>query len=191
MDITVDGGRTEPAVVPGVAEHLCPDCANSFATLRGLGVHRRSQHPSTFHAEQLARLQPKKARWSKQEELRLAMLEAKMWAEDPTITNMNQLLLACFGQERTLESIKGKRRSPAYRILVDAEKTKLMTVRPNRPRRNVARGHPNDGPEADEDNPVVEPGRDVDAEDDNTVIYSRAPESVDAEDQVPEGDTTI
>ncbi|KAG8177076.1 hypothetical protein JTE90_015728 [Oedothorax gibbosus] len=114
-----------------------------------------------------------------------------MWAEDSTISNMNQLLLACFGQERTLESIKGKRRSLAYRILVDAEKTKLMTVRPYRPRRNVARGHPNDGPEADEDNPVVEPGRDVDSEDDSTVIYSWAPESVDAEDQVSEGDTTI
>ncbi|GBM24471.1 hypothetical protein AVEN_49212-1, partial [Araneus ventricosus] len=105
----------------------CLECPRVFSTLRGLGVHRSSKHPDSFHAEKLELLETSgKARWSKQEIERLGVAEATVRFQHPHATNINQLLNVFPG--RTLESIKGRRSDATYKTLVNIELANLRAA---------------------------------------------------------------
>nr|AFM44926.1 R2 protein [Eyprepocnemis plorans] len=88
----------------------CPLCQRSFTTVNGLGQHRRRAHPEVVNAE--IQTDRKKARWSKEELMRLAHAEARLVIEGCRF--LNQELLKSF-PDRTLDSIKGQRKGKAYR----------------------------------------------------------------------------
>lgn len=95
--------------------HPCPvqGCGRSFTTKTGLGVHIRRAHPDYRDAQ----IKPgvMKAVWSQEEILRLARKEAALTLAG--VRFINQHLLESF-PERTLESIKGRRKRADYKQLV-------------------------------------------------------------------------
>lgn len=104
--------------VPTTSNNLrCPECNREFKNLRGLGVHRQSKHPKEFHAEKLSQHKEVKVRWTKNEEARMAQIEAQIMFVHPDTYRINQEILAKL-PERTLGSIKGKRRNQEYKALV-------------------------------------------------------------------------
>ncbi|GBN67769.1 hypothetical protein AVEN_100167-1 [Araneus ventricosus] len=172
----------------------CPECPRVFSTLRGLGVHLRSKHPDSFHAERLELLETSgKARWSKQEIERLGVAEATVRFQHPHATNINQLLLNVF-PGRTLESIKGRRRDATYKTLVNIELAKLRAASVAPQRQGVSTSQdglsascsvitPDLGTSTNERIPVVQDeavGVNVNETDfavpfgDDTIIYNRA-----------------
>lgn len=92
----------------------CEICnGGPFKGKKGLGVHMRRAHP--VEANAAIDVDRSKARWSEEETKLVAKEEAK--AIKNGIVNMNAHLLSVF-PTRTLESFKGKRRSSAYKELV-------------------------------------------------------------------------
>lgn len=82
-------------------------------------------HRNEYHREELAVLEgrvPVKRRWTEAEISEMAYNEARMLARDEPI-NMNQELQEIM-QGRSLESIKGKRRSKEYKEMV----TKILEI---------------------------------------------------------------
>lgn len=92
---------------------ICNLCNRPFATDRGLGQHMRLSHPVEYNAR--INVERVKARWSEEELNRMAREEAR--AVRDGIINMNMHLGERF-PGRTLEGIKGKRKSQEYRNLV-------------------------------------------------------------------------
>ncbi|GBL83240.1 hypothetical protein AVEN_165428-1 [Araneus ventricosus] len=121
-------GGEPNAIKPSDAFSWCPDCSRSFSTKIGLGVHSRRQHPQQFHERALVTSRQKKARWTDADCHRLAEARIVSSTCDPVI-NINQILRNLF-PSRTLEAIKGKRRAPDYRRLVE-EKIELLRSNPS------------------------------------------------------------
>lgn len=90
------------------------NCNRVFPTRIGRGVHHRKGHPDWNDGQQ--RVAQVKARWSEEEVRMMAMREA-MLSYGEGVRLMNIALQQHFPQ-RTLESIKGQRRSQAYKNLV-------------------------------------------------------------------------
>lgn len=88
-------------------------CGRSFSTKTGKGLHQRRAHPDWMDAQQ--NVVPVKARWNKEETLLLARKEVELMRQD--VRFINQALFELF-PERSVESIKGKRKQPAYRALI-------------------------------------------------------------------------
>ncbi|CAL1672205.1 unnamed protein product [Lasius platythorax] len=78
----------------------------------GKGVHHRRAHPDWFDAQQ--NTVATKARWTEEESLLFARKSELVQQGEKFI---NQALVKDF-PERTLESIKSKRKQPAYRKVV-------------------------------------------------------------------------
>jgi len=96
-------------------EYACkfPGCGRSFKTKTGRGLHHRKAHADWYDSQQnTAQI---KARWNDEETRMLARKEAELTLQDTRF--MNQALLLVF-PDRSLEAIKGKRKQPAYRQLV-------------------------------------------------------------------------
>ncbi|XP_064462673.1 uncharacterized protein LOC135373392 [Ornithodoros turicata] len=93
----------------------CQECGSTFASQRGLSLHRRAAHPNAYHQEIVT--QRVKARWSSEEEFILARTEVRLLLQPRPPRFINQALLELHS-DRTLGSIKCHRKSRAYRDLV-------------------------------------------------------------------------
>ena len=93
----------------------CPFCPAEFTSKIGLGVHKRKAHPTLFFEQEVGASKPVKPRWSESEISNLAHAEVSLLMQG--VKFVNQELVKQF-PDRTLESIKGKRKAPAYRNLV-------------------------------------------------------------------------
>lgn len=85
-----------------------------FASQTGLSQHMRQAHPVEYNRG--INVDRTKARWSAEEVDMMAREEARV-TRDGTAVNINEHLLKLF-PKRTLESIKGKRRSANYKSRV-------------------------------------------------------------------------
>ena len=94
--------------------HSCPECLRTFETVRDLSQHRRRAHPLEYHAQNvpIAKL---KARWDHEELFILARAEITIRLSG--VSNVNQQL-ARITPGRTLEAIKGVRKSTKYQELL-------------------------------------------------------------------------
>lgn len=118
------GGPPQPCT-SGRSPHLnCVDCGRSFLTKIGLGVHRRPAHLDEANAD--VRIAQISRRWSP-EELRLLAREEAL-AVSRGVRFVNQHLLEILRGTRTIDSIKGVRRSAAYKALVVAALQDLEAV---------------------------------------------------------------
>ncbi|MPC23289.1 hypothetical protein E2C01_016331 [Portunus trituberculatus] len=96
----------------------CPTCSRTFANFQGRRVHEQSQHPSSFHAGEVESLKTerRKARWDPEE---LAMM-AENKAKHPRAKYINQEIKQHVLPHRTIEGIKGARRTESYKVQVRA-----------------------------------------------------------------------
>ena len=97
-------------------EFVCraPDCGRSFTTSTGRGLHERRGHPNWCDARKLEASAPKKDRWTDEERDLLARKEAEIQHSAVGRVFMNQELLKFF-KDRTLESIKGQRKTTRHK----------------------------------------------------------------------------
>lgn len=103
----------QPPAQEAAAGFQCPNCDRSFTTKTGLGVHRRRAHPSVTNEEiDTTRV---KARWSDEEVMMMAAEEVRLVRAGLTFLNEP---LAEFLPGRTIEAVKGKRRTAAYKTMV-------------------------------------------------------------------------
>ncbi|CAL7932861.1 unnamed protein product, partial [Xylocopa violacea] len=111
------------------AQYVCeyPGCGRSFTTKTGRGVHHKRGHPD-WNDTRLSR-PPKKARWNVEEISLLARCEAQLTIAGEKF--INQALVKSF-PSRTLESIKGQRKSKAYKKLVADAISDLQSVSSDR-----------------------------------------------------------
>lgn len=93
----------------------CSHCDRQF-TKRGLGNHIRQKHPVEYNRGIV--VDRTKKRWSDESFQRVAKEEANVLQSGENV-NMNQHLQSKF-PSRSLESIKGKRRSQAYKDQVNS-----------------------------------------------------------------------
>lgn len=93
----------------------CPQCERRFPTKIGLGVHVRRRHP--VEANEAIDVERVKMRWNPEEMRLVARAEANAIIAGG-VRFMNLHLLGLF-PDRTIESIKGKRRDPEYRAMVE------------------------------------------------------------------------
>lgn len=107
--------ETEPQGGVEVRVFTCPDCNRTFASKIGLGVHRRRAHPVEVNRES-APAQVKR-RWSSEEVALVARTEARLRIANGGCENV-QLLRELPNLGRTLEALKGKRKTEAYKTLV-------------------------------------------------------------------------
>lgn len=109
--------QSTPATVSAepVSTYACefPGCEREFGTKTGRGLHQRRAHPDWMDAQQ--NTAAIKERWSEEETLMLARREADLTIQG--VRFINQAMVDIF-PGRSLESIKGKRRQPAYKKLV-------------------------------------------------------------------------
>ena len=101
------GPQTQP-----LAEQ-CLHCGFSCSTAIGMGVHKRSKHPSEFDAEISSSLARSRAGWSVAE---LQLLARKESAWDGK-GHINQYLSPLF-PDRTTEALKGQRKSSRYQKIL-------------------------------------------------------------------------
>lgn len=101
--------------------HLCsfPSCTLGFPSRSELDSHLNS-HPAYVDALRQANHAPKKARWTLEEKSLMARKEAELVTElgSGVMKVINQKLHEHFSA-RTLEAIKGQRKSAAYKALVE------------------------------------------------------------------------
>ena len=117
----------------------------SFRSKQGLAQHVRHTHPIQHEAAQ--NVQRVKARWADEELKLLADTEANVPAQTRF---MNQYLLGKFPQ-RTLESIKGQRKSARYRDILN---NIVVRERDDNP---VTSGSDNDDHDLEEEIPDAPP----------------------------------
>ena len=93
-------------------------CDEYFATIGGLGVHKRKAHARAVHSAGAAEINAsQKRRWTSEDMRVMATLEVEILGKNPKAF-VNQELCKVI-ENRTLDSISGKRRSLAYRDLRD------------------------------------------------------------------------
>ncbi|KAI4490397.1 hypothetical protein M0802_010668 [Mischocyttarus mexicanus] len=103
-------------------------CGRAFASSRGLSVHRQRMHKDCYDAEQLRRNPSKKMRWTEEEVALLANREAALVMKEG-VRFMSQALHEQLPL-RSMESIKGQRKRPEYKEMVQAaiERLKRQVV---------------------------------------------------------------
>lgn len=100
----------------------CTYCeSRPFTTNKGLGQHIRLKHPEEYNRR--INVERIKYRWAEEEELRMSSEEA-MALRDGGVRFMNQHLMSKF-PNRTLEAIKAKRKSEAYKERVQNASTRI------------------------------------------------------------------
>ena len=100
----------------------CPECGSHFKGQRGLSLHCRAAHSTSYHAKQTATIGAAKAtqskrRWDREEIAGMTCEEARLCRNGVASRNFNSLLVA-FMPDRTREAIKGQRRHQDYISLV-------------------------------------------------------------------------
>ena len=105
----------------------CEFCSKSYDTKIGLGVHQRSKHPSAFEEKILSQSSQTRtySSWSSEH---LHILADKELAWDGT-GHIN-IYLGTFFPERTIESVKGQRKSQKYKTIIENLKTTLKVQIP-------------------------------------------------------------
>lgn len=98
-------------------QFVCQECGRIFDKLRGLSQHRRKAHPDTYGAAPDMPVARRKARWDREESVLMAREELRLLRLG--VKNVNQELVKSV-PGRTLEAIKGQRRSSAYREILDS-----------------------------------------------------------------------
>ncbi|MEG7522165.1 MAG: hypothetical protein M3H12_03580, partial [Chromatiales bacterium] len=98
------------------------DCGKQFKGIRGLSIHSRSAHAELYHARKTLEISEAirdqtKTRWDPEELAGMAKEEARL--RKRCIKGVNKALRD-FMSGRTLEAIRGQRRSPNYRAMVDS-----------------------------------------------------------------------
>ena len=91
------------------------------SSAHGLAVHTRAAHPESYHSERTAAIGTAvaaqvKIRWDTEETAIMAKEEARL--RSLGVKHVNQGLLSYMPQ-RTLEAIKGHRRRPDYKSLIE------------------------------------------------------------------------
>ena len=109
------------ANIEGENSPTCLICLKTFASYRGRRVYHRLQHPDVFHTEEVEALSAasRKVRWDPGE---LAMM-ASFESQNPGIKYINQAIKARVLPHRTIESIKGARKTGDYRARLRALET--------------------------------------------------------------------
>ena len=132
---------------------VCPECQRAFKGKRGLAQHRRGKHPEEYHLENVP--QPrKKARWDQEELFILAKTELALRRSG--VKFINQALLEVT-PGRTLEAIKGTRKSRKYQELLDSLQQESDSGEPPEIERNLERERPVFGLGENEDIPNSDP----------------------------------
>lgn len=104
--------RSRSPSVPGRG-HPCPICHEIFNTVRGLGVHHAAKHRAQRDQQITQERQNiTKARWDPEERHLLAEKEAELTRKGVKL--LNRELREAF-PHRSLEAIKGQRRTPAHK----------------------------------------------------------------------------
>lgn len=101
-----------------------PGCGREFTTKTGKGLHQRRAHSDWMDAQQ--NTAAIKGRWNDEETLLLARKEVELTRHG--VRFINQAIIDIF-PGRTLEGIKGKRKQPAYKALVQ----ELLSEAPGEP----------------------------------------------------------
>lgn len=105
--------QTQMSEIPNTLAYECSLCGRAFKTKAGRTIHSKARHPVEANAEvQVERVKP---RWEAEERYLLAKREVELLRAGARFIN---IALHNSFPGRTLESIKGQRRSAAYRELV-------------------------------------------------------------------------
>ena len=105
---------------------VCPECDRAFRSARGLSQHRRRAHPTEYHAENVPAARVK-ASWDHEELLIMARAEITLRVSG--VRNINQRLVQ-ITPGRTLESIKGVRKSTRYHELLASLQPEAQSSEP-------------------------------------------------------------
>ena len=108
-----DGLRRGGAATDAGFLIVCPECDRAFGTARGLFQHLCRAHPPEYHADHVPTVR-QKAGWDHEELLIVARAEIALRGSG--VRNINQRLVK-ITPGRTLDSIKGVRKSTWYREL--------------------------------------------------------------------------
>ena len=95
----------------------CRFCNETYPNLQSSRQHERLAHPGEYNETCQPAIRTK-ARWSDEETYLLAREEARIYAEPCPPRFINQALYDRHVVARTLEGLKGHRRSAEYRALV-------------------------------------------------------------------------
>lgn len=107
------------------AHNICDHCARGFTTYSGLRLHVRRAHPVQFNAS--VGVQRDRRRWTEEEVFILAGLERDLLASQLRVPL--QRALAERFPSRTVDAIKGIRRTPAYqRVLAEISVLAMRAV---------------------------------------------------------------
>lgn len=109
-------------------ECWCEECKKAYKSKGGLALHRRSKHAEAYHEEVAKEVnEGTKKRWDREESVVMARQELKLLGTGKKVF-INQELVKCM-PGRTLEAIKGQRKSAEYRaLLVELGKQPQVTV---------------------------------------------------------------
>ena len=118
------------ALVPA-PETVCMECGKHFTAKRGLAVHSRTAHSKAYHSKLTASIgaaigAQTRSRWDEEEVAGMAMEEARLHRRGVKTINAGKGMatvnkaLAAFMPDRTLEAIKGQRKRPEYKSLVES-----------------------------------------------------------------------
>ncbi|KAL7647275.1 UNVERIFIED_CONTAM: hypothetical protein RMT77_002533 [Armadillidium vulgare] len=124
--------------------HVCAHCDRRFASLRGLRVHQQRTHRLEYDQEIQDQRVDIKVRWSAEGVHLMASKELEL--EEQGVAFMNAALVPLF-PARSLEAIKGKRRSAEYRRVLESLRAQQQRGAPI-PQRELR------PPEADNDLPI-------------------------------------
>lgn len=149
-----EGGHTLAHTSTGRTIFSCVNCSKTYNSKGSLSLHCRKMHPLEYHRDN-APPPLKKARWEREELVLMARREVAL--ESSGVRSINFALRDSM-PGRSLEAIKGQRRSLDYRALVAEIREDTSSVRLS------LREEATDGlPPLPSSCPVVEDGRVVDA----------------------------
>ena len=110
----------------GVNLAVCPTCRGVFRSFAGRRLHERRAHAEAYHAAEAERLDNRpRARRSPEEVSLMVAYERDHLGE----ARMNELIQFAVLPHRTLEGIKGKRRTQAYKSLLAGLDVQTATPR--------------------------------------------------------------
>lgn len=114
-------------LLPRGLDHRCPYCDRSFTTSIGRGVHVRRAHPN--EANRMVQVATMRVRWTQEEIETVAAAEADARIHG-NVRFMNEHLMTVFEQRFSLDRLKGLRRKPTYKTLVNEKITAQVSHSP-------------------------------------------------------------
>ena len=114
--------------VPVAKEFTCEHCDASYDTKSGLGLHMKSKHPIEFDSGKV--IERRHRVWTDEDLYVLAKREAELGTNHPSVNQTLSGIIGC-----TIDVVKGQRKKPAYRALVESLRIGNLganTITPNR-----------------------------------------------------------